>query len=138
VDLAETHFGGKWNIPGSDLPVPAHEASKYTGGEIYVEKPDLPLLNMSIAFEGVSVGDPDLFAIATLNMMMGGGGSFSVGGPGKVSAFFGGGKKKFIFSHVLFECRACTRASTHECSTYTTASSLPSASLPATLTRACS
>lgn len=32
---------------------------------------------------GVSWEDPDLYAICTLQMLMGGGGSFSAGGPGK-------------------------------------------------------
>lgn len=32
---------------------------------------------------GCSHGDPDFVATCVLNMMMGGGGSFSAGGPGK-------------------------------------------------------
>lgn len=36
-----------------------------------------------IGLEGCSLHDPDFIAICVLNMMLGGGGSFSAGGPGK-------------------------------------------------------
>jgi len=67
--------------------------SQYTGGSLLVEK-DLsdvsmgpnPLPNLAHVVFGVeSCGhkDPDFIAYCVLNMMMGGGGSFSAGGPGK-------------------------------------------------------
>jgi mitochondrial-processing peptidase subunit alpha len=36
-----------------------------------------------IAFESVPVSSPDIYALATLQILLGGGGSFSAGGPGK-------------------------------------------------------
>jgi mitochondrial-processing peptidase subunit alpha len=36
-----------------------------------------------IAFESVPVSNPDIYALATLQILLGGGGSFSAGGPGK-------------------------------------------------------
>ena len=38
---------------------------------------------MAIGFESCSYYDKDFFAFAVLNSLMGGGGSFSAGGPGK-------------------------------------------------------
>lgn len=44
----------------------------------------LPLLcHVMIGLEGYSHQDKDFIAMCVLNMMMGGGGSFSAGGPGK-------------------------------------------------------
>lgn len=41
------------------------------------------LAHVVLALEGVSHQDPDFIPVCVLNMMMGGGGSFSAGGPGK-------------------------------------------------------
>lgn len=44
----------------------------------------LPVLShVMIGLEGCSHQDKDFIALCVLNMMMGGGGSFSAGGPGK-------------------------------------------------------
>ncbi|GAB6031464.1 hypothetical protein CHUAL_009233 [Chamberlinius hualienensis] len=67
--------------------------SQYTGGTYIVEK-DLSNLNpgpspmpelahMVLGLESCSHQDPDFIAYCVLNVMMGGGGSFSAGGPGK-------------------------------------------------------
>lgn len=66
--------------------------AQYTGGYIleecnipvYAGPSGLPeLSHVVIGLEGCSHQDPDFVAICVLNMMMGGGGSFSAGGPGK-------------------------------------------------------
>lgn len=59
--------------------LPAH----YTGGHTFIENPELPHTHFHIAFEGLPIYDPDLYALATLQILLGGGGSFSAGGPGK-------------------------------------------------------
>jgi processing peptidase subunit alpha len=41
------------------------------------------LSHVMIGLEGCSHQDPDFIAVCVLNMMLGGGGSFSAGGPGK-------------------------------------------------------
>lgn len=55
----------------------------YTGGEEYILKPDEEFVHLYIGFEGLGVHDPDIYALATLQTLLGGGGSFSAGGPGK-------------------------------------------------------
>ncbi|XP_050395760.2 mitochondrial-processing peptidase subunit alpha [Patella vulgata] len=67
--------------------------SQYTGGVVKVEKdlsnvslgptPMPELGHVVIGLEGCSHKDPDFIAFCVLNMLMGGGGSFSAGGPGK-------------------------------------------------------
>jgi processing peptidase subunit alpha len=55
----------------------------YTGGEQYILKTDEEFVHIYIGFEGLGVHDPDIYALATLQTLLGGGGSFSAGGPGK-------------------------------------------------------
>ncbi|EZA48849.1 hypothetical protein DMN91_004883 [Ooceraea biroi] len=66
--------------------------AQYTGGyildecnvPIYAGPSGLPeLSHVVVGLEGCSHQDPDFVAMCVLNMMMGGGGSFSAGGPGK-------------------------------------------------------
>ncbi|KAI1608248.1 mitochondrial processing peptidase [Exophiala viscosa] len=72
--------------PTSVLTQPAH----YTGG--YLALPPLPvpqnnlsipLSHVHIAFEALPISSDDIYAQATLQTLLGGGGSFSAGGPGK-------------------------------------------------------
>lgn len=62
--------------------------SHYTGGFLSLP-PQPPSLNntnythIHVAFEGLPVGSDDIYALATLQTLLGGGGSFSAGGPGK-------------------------------------------------------
>lgn len=69
-----------------DLRRPAH----YTGG--FHSLPPIPppanpmlprLSHIHIAFEALPISSPDIYALATLQTLLGGGGSFSAGGPGK-------------------------------------------------------
>ncbi|OCF38695.1 mitochondrial processing peptidase [Kwoniella heveanensis CBS 569] len=55
----------------------------YTGGQHFFEKPDEEFVHLHIGFEGLGIHDPDIYALATLQTLLGGGGSFSAGGPGK-------------------------------------------------------
>lgn len=65
---------------------PAH----YTGG--FIALPSIPppaspmlprLSHIHLAFEALPISSPDIYALATLQTLLGGGGSFSAGGPGK-------------------------------------------------------
>ncbi len=69
-----------------DLTTPSH----YTGG--FLSLPPLPpppnpalprLSHIHLAFEALPISSPDIYALATLQTLLGGGGSFSAGGPGK-------------------------------------------------------
>lgn len=64
--------------------------SHYTGG--YLSLPPLPppssptlprLSHIHLAFEALPISSTDIYALATLQTLLGGGGSFSAGGPGK-------------------------------------------------------
>ncbi|KAI9646653.1 Mitochondrial-processing peptidase subunit alpha [Ciborinia camelliae] len=71
-------------------PLDLNEPSRYTGG--FLSLPSLPppmnpsipaLSHIHIAFEALPISSPDIYALATLQTLLGGGGSFSAGGPGK-------------------------------------------------------
>lgn len=97
VRAVEKHFVEKqstWDIE----PIKNHGANsvdtsiaQYTGG-IKTEECEIPiyasvglpeLAHVVIGLEGCSHQDDDFIAACVLNIMMGGGGSFSAGGPGK-------------------------------------------------------
>ncbi|XP_071948022.1 mitochondrial-processing peptidase subunit alpha-like [Antedon mediterranea] len=97
VDLAKTHFLGSsvaWNTEkiqqlGGNID---RSMAQYTGGVQKVERdmsniaPGTPipeLVHLVLGLESCGHQDPDFVAFAVLNMLMGGGGSFSAGGPGK-------------------------------------------------------
>ncbi|TVY57902.1 Mitochondrial-processing peptidase subunit alpha [Lachnellula cervina] len=70
----------------SDILQPSH----YTGG--FLTLPALPppinpsqppLTHIHLAFEALPISSDDIYALATLQTLLGGGGSFSAGGPGK-------------------------------------------------------
>lgn len=74
--------------PATNLNQPSH----YTGG--YLALPPLPntehhphlpptFSHIHIAFEALPISSPDIYALAVLQTLLGGGGSFSAGGPGK-------------------------------------------------------
>ncbi|KUI65070.1 Mitochondrial-processing peptidase subunit alpha [Cytospora mali] len=69
-----------------DLHRPAH----YTGGFLSLPaqppspNPMMPAFtHIHLAFEGLPISSDDIYALATLQTLLGGGGSFSAGGPGK-------------------------------------------------------
>ncbi|KAK4137214.1 hypothetical protein BT67DRAFT_438470 [Trichocladium antarcticum] len=73
-------------ISAEDLSRPTH----YTGGFLSLPpqppplNPNLPTFtHIQLAFEGLPISSDDIYALATLQTLLGGGGSFSAGGPGK-------------------------------------------------------
>ncbi|CAG8568311.1 1966_t:CDS:2 [Diversispora eburnea] len=68
----------------SKVPITSTTIQKahYTGGTLMINQP-LPHTHVYMAFEGLSIHDPDIYALAVLQILLGGGGSFSAGGPGK-------------------------------------------------------
>lgn len=74
------------NFPPINTTVPSH----YTGG--FLTLPPIPpplnpmlrrLSHIHLAFEALPISSPDIYALATMQTLLGGGGSFSAGGPGK-------------------------------------------------------
>ncbi|KAL8898415.1 MAG: hypothetical protein Q9207_006710 [Kuettlingeria erythrocarpa] len=72
------------------LAVDLNAPSQYTGG--FLSLPNLPppanpalphLSHIHLAFEALPISSEDIYALATLQTLLGGGGSFSAGGPGK-------------------------------------------------------
>lgn len=53
--------------------------ANYTGGELYIPDPSLPYTHFYFAWEGLPLADPDIYVLATLQTLLGGGGSFSAG-----------------------------------------------------------
>ena len=67
-----------------------NQPSHYTGGFLNLPKLPVPQNSLSIplsyvhlAFEAFPISSDDIYALATLQTLLGGGGSFSAGGPGK-------------------------------------------------------
>jgi processing peptidase subunit alpha len=83
---ASVNTSANLDFPPIDTSIPSH----YTGGFLTLPpippplNPALPRLShIHIAFEALPISSPDIYALATLQTLLGGGGSFSAGGPGK-------------------------------------------------------
>jgi processing peptidase subunit alpha len=66
----------------SDSPsllTPSDSSSTYTGGHRFLHDPSTEFNHLYIAFEGVGIHDNDIYALATMQVLLGGGGSFSAG-----------------------------------------------------------
>lgn len=99
VDLVNKYLGDIPATPKDQQLNLFNNFAQYVGGEY--SRPSLPpignlqeFVHLHIAFEGLATGDPDIYALATLQMLLGGGGSFSAGGPGK-------GMYSRLYTHVL-------------------------------------
>lgn len=81
VELADKYLGSMKQTQKKAVADVAH----YTGGVKYLDSLDVEdeLAHFYIAFEGLSYDDPDAYALSVLQTLLGGGGSFSAGGPGK-------------------------------------------------------
>ncbi|EGV63619.1 Mitochondrial-processing peptidase subunit alpha [Yamadazyma tenuis] len=84
IKLVESTFGHLTKGPAHQVPKP-----KYVGGEIHIpfQPPlfsNLPeLYHMQIGFETTGLLNDELYSLAVLQKLLGGGSSFSAGGPGK-------------------------------------------------------
>lgn len=91
VQLTDKWFGSMADVSSQTVSRPSAE---YKGGQRVQKMPDLPFTQMALAFPGVSFDDDDVYAVSTLQVMLGGGDSFSAGGPGK-------GMYSRLFTNVL-------------------------------------
>lgn len=74
--------------------IPDSTAATYTGGSRFIHNPSSEFNHVYLAFEGVGIHDDDVYALATMQVLLGGGGSFSAGGPGK-------GMYSRLYTHIL-------------------------------------
>jgi len=90
--LAEQYFGDKLDHTSEvDSGPVAREAPVYVGGAQLLDMKDSPvrdaygkqLAQLGLGFKGVPWSADALYPIAVLQLLLGGGNSFSVGGPGK-------------------------------------------------------
>ncbi|KAG0312468.1 Mitochondrial-processing peptidase subunit alpha [Dissophora globulifera] len=95
--LFKSLFGKSTSSPivlTPDYDTLSRQPAKYTGGTLLIEDDTQPYTHLFVGFEGLSIHDEDIYALATLQLLMGGGSSFSAGGPGK-------GMYSRLFSNVL-------------------------------------
>ncbi|KAF9104338.1 Mitochondrial-processing peptidase subunit alpha [Mortierella sp. AM989] len=88
---------GKGSSPSvltPDYETLSRQPAKYTGGTLLIQDDTQTFTHLFVGFEGLSIHDEDIYALATLQLLMGGGSSFSAGGPGK-------GMYSRLFSNVL-------------------------------------
>ena len=96
VAAAQKHFVDAqpvWQASSSSPAKRDNSLAQYTGGLVTIEKdlsnaslgptPMPDLAHLALGLESVSHQHDDFIAFCVLNMLMGGGGSFSAGGPGK-------------------------------------------------------
>jgi processing peptidase subunit alpha len=95
VSLSEKYFGhlGPADESKSEvvLPPTPTDVAVYTGGVRFYPMDSSPsnnalgveLTQIGLGFKGLSWADEDLYTYAVLQLLLGGGLSFSVGGPGK-------------------------------------------------------
>jgi processing peptidase subunit alpha len=84
-ELAELveHYFGDMTDTAAGLEIPERAKSVYTGGQFIKSIPDFDFTRMQLAFPSAAFGQDDLYALSTAQMLLGGGDSFSAGGPGK-------------------------------------------------------
>ena len=83
--------------PQPDIPWSVNNprsSVNYTGGHRFVHDPSVEFDHLYLAFEGSGIHDQDIYALATIQILLGGGGSFSAGGPGK-------GMYSRLYTHIL-------------------------------------
>ena len=65
--------------PNAHGAIPKSPTSTYTGGHRFIHDPNQDFGHLYIAFEGVGINDDDVYTLATMQVLLGGGGSFSAG-----------------------------------------------------------
>ena len=65
--------------PSTPQPLPVSTSTTYTGGHRFIRDQSQEFNHLYVAFEGVGIHDDDIYALATMQVLLGGGGSFSAG-----------------------------------------------------------
>jgi len=97
VDFAGKYFG---DLPSSPANPAVSEKSVYRGGDRRISA-DSPLTHVAMCFDVEGWNSADLLEVCALQMILGGGGSFSAGGPGKgmYSRLYTNVLNKHIWAH---------------------------------------
>ena len=66
-------------LPGPAAATPKSPTSTYTGGHRFILDTNEQLNHLYIAYEGLGIEDDDVYALAVMQVLLGGGGSFSAG-----------------------------------------------------------
>ena len=74
-----TRAASSYLYPNTPNPVSSAIGSTYTGGYRFIHDPESEFNHIYIAFEGVGIHDDDIYELATMQVLLGGGGSFSAG-----------------------------------------------------------
>jgi processing peptidase subunit alpha len=92
---ASSYFSPSNGIP-SELPLASLDTLRatYTGGYRFLPSPSAEFNHVYVAYESVGIHDEDIYTLATMQILLGGGGSFSAGGPGK-------GMYSRLYVHIL-------------------------------------
>ena len=75
VEWTDRYFSALKSEPGTSTEAKA----SYTGGHRFILDSDSEFDHLYIAFEGVGIHDDDIYTLATMQVLLGGGGSFSAG-----------------------------------------------------------
>ena len=81
-------------FPTASNAIPKSPTSTYTGGHQFIKDAEQDLNHLYIAYEGLGINDDDVYTLAVMQVLLGGGGSFSAGGPGK-------GMYSRLYTHIL-------------------------------------
>lgn len=84
VELTDKYFASLKSVPSStsQLSTPStgsDSPSIYTGGQRHIFDASQEFNHLYVAFEGVGIHDEDIYTLATIQVLLGGGGSFSAG-----------------------------------------------------------
>ncbi len=74
-----TRAASSYLYPNSPSPPSSVAGSTYTGGYRFIHDPQSEFNHIYVAFEGVGIHDDDIYELATMQVLLGGGGSFSAG-----------------------------------------------------------
>lgn len=74
-----TRAASSYLYPNSPAPTSLETGSTYTGGYRFIHDPQSEFNHIYISFEGVGIHDDDIYELATMQVLLGGGGSFSAG-----------------------------------------------------------
>lgn len=71
------------NSPDLQSPLSLDTSARvsYTGGHRFLQDSSSEFNHLYLAFEGMGIHDKDIYALATIQVLLGGGGSFSAGKP---------------------------------------------------------